>query len=121
MNANHIVVVDNGILIEQGTHDQLLSHKGKYADLWEMQIPPGWKHKDTNFNNMKGPRTIGFEVRRQLDHITASTANYQSCTQTLPSILPMIRPPCTLERQVILFLDEPLRANLKYRREDSTQ
>ncbi len=37
MDADNIVVFDNGKVIEQGTHDQLLANEGKYFTLWESQ------------------------------------------------------------------------------------
>jgi ATP-binding cassette, subfamily B, heavy metal transporter len=37
MDADNIAVFDNGKVIEQGTHDQLLANKGKYFTLWESQ------------------------------------------------------------------------------------
>ena len=33
-NAHHIVVLENGTVIEHGTHDQLLKKRGKYARLY---------------------------------------------------------------------------------------
>lgn len=36
-NANSIVVFENGALIEQGTHDDLVARDGKYAALWRVQ------------------------------------------------------------------------------------
>ncbi|KAM3071158.1 hypothetical protein ACMFMF_007634 [Clarireedia jacksonii] len=38
MNADHIVVVMDGQIVEQGSHDELFHAKGKYADLWAKQI-----------------------------------------------------------------------------------
>jgi ABC-type multidrug transport system ATPase subunit len=38
MNADHILVVMNGEIIEKGTHDDLLHSGGKYHDLWSKQI-----------------------------------------------------------------------------------
>lgn len=37
-NANHIIVLDNGSIIEEGTHDSLLQLNGEYADLYEKQL-----------------------------------------------------------------------------------
>jgi ABC-type dipeptide/oligopeptide/nickel transport system ATPase component len=38
VNADHIVVVMDGKIVEQGSHDELFHSKGKYADLWAKQI-----------------------------------------------------------------------------------
>ncbi len=35
-NANNILVMDKGILLEQGNHETLISKKGKYFSMWEM-------------------------------------------------------------------------------------
>jgi ATP-binding cassette subfamily B protein len=37
-HADWIYVIDDGIVIEQGTHHQLLQHQGMYASLWLLQI-----------------------------------------------------------------------------------
>ena len=36
-NCHIIIVLDKGEIVEQGTHDELLSQKGLYYQLWEMQ------------------------------------------------------------------------------------
>ena len=38
MNADKIVVISKGEIIEEGTHDSLLKEKGHYAKLYEMQL-----------------------------------------------------------------------------------
>jgi ATP-binding cassette, subfamily B, heavy metal transporter len=35
--ADHIVVLDSGVIAEQGTHQALLEHNGRYAALWRAQ------------------------------------------------------------------------------------
>jgi len=37
-NADRILVVDDGEIIERGTHEQLLESDGLYADLWRVQV-----------------------------------------------------------------------------------
>jgi ATP-binding cassette subfamily B protein len=37
-NADRILVVDNGAIIEEGTHESLLALKGHYFDLYEKQL-----------------------------------------------------------------------------------
>ncbi len=37
VDANNIIVLDKGKIVEQGTHQQLLEQKGLYASLWSMQ------------------------------------------------------------------------------------
>jgi len=36
-NCDEIIVMDNGEIIEKGTHDELLEKQGQYYRLWEMQ------------------------------------------------------------------------------------
>lgn len=38
MNFNHILVIDDGKIIESGTHDLLMKLKGYYANIWEKQL-----------------------------------------------------------------------------------
>ena len=37
VEADRIVVIDRGAVVEEGTHSQLLSSAGKYAELWKIQ------------------------------------------------------------------------------------
>ncbi|MDA9931230.1 ABC transporter ATP-binding protein/permease [Candidatus Pelagibacter bacterium] len=38
-NADNIIVLDQGAIIEQGTHESLLLEKGKYFEMWGKQKP----------------------------------------------------------------------------------
>jgi ATP-binding cassette, subfamily B, heavy metal transporter len=38
-NADKIIVLDKGVIIEEGTHKSLLLEKGKYFEMWEKQKP----------------------------------------------------------------------------------
>ncbi len=37
-NADHIIVMDNGQIVEEGTHETLLQQHGEYAELYEKQL-----------------------------------------------------------------------------------
>ncbi|KAG8414518.1 hypothetical protein J3459_014653 [Metarhizium acridum] len=38
MNADRIVVVEHGEVVEQGNHSKLIVANGRYADLWSKQV-----------------------------------------------------------------------------------
>ena len=38
-NADNIIVLDKGVIIEEGNHNTLMLKKGKYFEMWEKQKP----------------------------------------------------------------------------------
>lgn len=48
-DADNILVLDQGEVVESGTHEQLLQKRGQYCSLWEQQVY-GKKHNGTNLN-----------------------------------------------------------------------
>lgn len=43
-NADHILVLDHGQIVEQGNHQQLLAKNGRYAAFWQAKVrAEGWR------------------------------------------------------------------------------
>ena len=41
MSADHIIVINNGSLVEQGTHNELMRLSGEYKLLFDTQFKSG--------------------------------------------------------------------------------
>ena len=48
MHANEILFVDKGEIIERGSHEQLISLKGKYFELYQLQTRSGSNYVPLN-------------------------------------------------------------------------
>lgn len=47
-NCDKIIVLENGEIVEEGTHYELLEKQGKYYKLWEMQQGNFINERETN-------------------------------------------------------------------------
>ena len=50
-NCDKIIVLDDGKVIEQGTHEELLSREGRYYELWQLQMGTRTARADENASN----------------------------------------------------------------------
>jgi ATP-binding cassette subfamily B protein len=41
VDADKIIVLDQGVVVEEGNHNQLLALQGRYAQMWAMQLQEG--------------------------------------------------------------------------------
>jgi len=53
-NADNIVVIKEGMVDEQGTHDELMAKNGSYAELWNMQLHSTDGGSRTNLAQLDG-------------------------------------------------------------------
>jgi ABC-type multidrug transport system ATPase subunit len=62
MNADRIIVVTGGEIVEQGSHEDLIRADGKYAELWSKQIFVKPKDKEPReekaAKGRKGPNIV---------------------------------------------------------------
>ncbi len=65
MKADSILVVMNGEIIEEGSHDQLIRSTGKYHDLWSKQIFAK-PVEDSDGSGSKSPRKVNPNIVNDL-------------------------------------------------------
>ena len=51
VNADNVIVIENGCVVEQGTHAQLLVKSGSYANLVRRQLVSDKSYQNLNTTN----------------------------------------------------------------------
>ena len=46
MHADQILFIEDGQIVERGTHLELLARGGKYRSLYDLQVRPGDDHQE---------------------------------------------------------------------------
>lgn len=73
MNADRIIVVTGGELVEQGSHEDLIRADGKYAELWSKQIFV--KPKDKKPDTETGPKAKGRKAPNIVNDLSAEATS----------------------------------------------
>ncbi|KAH6853377.1 hypothetical protein B0I37DRAFT_5154 [Chaetomium sp. MPI-CAGE-AT-0009] len=74
MNADRIIVVTGGEIVEQGSHEDLIRADGKYAELWSKQIFVKPKDKEPGEDKQK-PVTKGRKAPNIVNDLTAEATS----------------------------------------------
>lgn len=73
MNADRIIVVTGGQIVEQGSHEELIRADGKYAELWSKQIFV--KPKDKEPGEDGKPATRGRKAPNIVNDLSAEATS----------------------------------------------
>ena len=78
-NADNIVVLDQGRIAEQGTHDQLVAHGGLYARLWAIQErTAGGSITSGRYAAGRNPRKIGIAPPQKITLLCTKPKNSEN-------------------------------------------
>jgi ATP-binding cassette, subfamily B, heavy metal transporter len=64
IDADEIIVLDDGLIAERGTHGELLAHKGLYARMWDRQREA--KEAEEKLREVREGDEMGVVVRRRI-------------------------------------------------------
>lgn len=67
MKAGRIMVVQDGEIIQNGSHDELVHAKGKYHDLWSKQILVKPIPKEVSRSRSRSPQKHDANIVNDLD------------------------------------------------------
>lgn len=84
MNADRIIVVTGGEIVEQGSHDELIGADGKYAELWSKQVFVKPKDKEAHEDKPagKGRKALGIVNDLSAEATTSELAKVKSTPTT---------------------------------------
>jgi ABC-type multidrug transport system ATPase subunit len=92
MNADRIVVIGGGEVIEEGNHDDLIRADGKYAELWSKQVFVKPKDKDQDKDKeattIKSSKSSGRKAPNIVNDLTAEeTTSELSKVKKVPTLI----------------------------------
>ncbi|HCO66145.1 MAG TPA: peptidase C39, partial [Dysgonomonas sp.] len=67
MQAHKIIVLENGKLLEEGTHKELFKPGNKYYEMWQKQIPTGLKFVDNTHENIAN-HSLNNPAEKKMDY-----------------------------------------------------
>jgi hypothetical protein len=77
MNADRIMVVTGGELVEEGSHEELIRANGKYAELWSRQIFVKPKDDDADSTDESKPAAKGGKLPNIVNDLPSEVAKVE--------------------------------------------